>query len=139
MDDWYDELIRRILDAQEEMLKCEVEANTVVLNGRKYGKLFKDGFRPTIFGLKAEVANLPDEWDFLVQYVEPEPLNRDSETLKKIFAIMRRLLLVPLDGLNPIPRKGTTKRECYRALWEIQELLGTNKSNLVQKDGDRDA
>lgn len=51
----------------------------------------------------------------------------DRETLVKIYSIMRRLLLVKMDGLNPIPRKGTTKRECYRALYEIQELLGTRR------------
>jgi len=51
----------------------------------------------------------------------------DRATLEKIFAIMRRLLLVRMDGLNPIPRKGTTRHECYRALWEIQELLHTNQ------------
>lgn len=51
----------------------------------------------------------------------------DRATLEKIFAIMRRLLLVPMDGANPIPRKGTTRHECYRALYEIQELLETRR------------
>lgn len=47
----------------------------------------------------------------------------NSEILEKILAISRRLILVKMDGLNPIPRKGTTRRECYRALFEIKELL----------------
>ena len=64
----------------------------------------------------------------------------DRETLNKIFAIMRNLLIVPMDGLNPAPRKGTTKRECYRALWEIQELLGVRRigcKHIAQTNADR--
>lgn len=51
----------------------------------------------------------------------------DRETLVKIRSIMRRLLFVDMDGLGPVPRKGTTKREAYRALFEIQELLEIRK------------
>ena len=52
----------------------------------------------------------------------------DRETLVKISKIMRRLLLLPYGACGEIaPRKGTTRRECYRALWEIQELLQTRK------------
>ena len=64
----------------------------------------------------------------------------DRETIEKIFAIMRRLLLVKMDGLNPIPRKGTTRRECYQALYEIQELLETRRisgKHLPQTNADR--
>jgi len=64
----------------------------------------------------------------------------DRATLERIFAIMRRLLLVPMDGLNPIPRKGTTRHECYRALYEIQELLETRRcfgKHLPQTKGDK--
>lgn len=64
----------------------------------------------------------------------------DRATLEKIFAIMRRLLLVPLNGANPIPRKGTTRHECYRALYEIQELLETRRvfgKHLPQTNADR--
>ena len=50
----------------------------------------------------------------------------DRDTLLKIFKIMRRLLLVSYDPVGPIPRKGTTRHECYRALYEIQNLLHTN-------------
>lgn len=51
----------------------------------------------------------------------------DRETLEKIYSIMRGLFLVRMDGINPSPVKGTTKKECYRALYEIQELLGTRR------------
>ena len=64
----------------------------------------------------------------------------DRATLEKIYVIMRRLLLIKLDGLNPIPRKGTTRRECYRALYEIQELLETRRyfgKHLPQTNADR--
>lgn len=73
----YDELVDSILTAKEEMLKHKIEANSVTLNGRKYGKLIEDyplNIKPTIFGMavKAEYA-LPDDYDFLVQYEPPQP------------------------------------------------------------------
>jgi len=73
----YNELVDSILTAKEEMLKHKIEANSVTLNGRKYGKLIEDcplNFKPTIFGMavKAEYA-LPDDYDFLVQYEPPQP------------------------------------------------------------------
>ena len=64
----------------------------------------------------------------------------DRETLERIFDIMHRLLLVRMDGLNPIPRKGTTRHECYRALYAIQNLLGTSRAfgmHLTQTNADR--
>lgn len=79
----YDELMQSILTAQEEMLKYKIEANSVTLNGRKYGKLIENcppNMKPTIFGMavKADYA-LPDDYDFLVQYEPPQPMtNYDS-------------------------------------------------------------
>ena len=73
MADMYDDLCARILCAQEEMLKHEIEANTVVLNGKKYAKLMKPGYRPTILGMALEVDRmLPDDCDFIVQYRQPK-------------------------------------------------------------------
>ena len=71
----YDELMRSILTAQEEMLKHKIEANSVTLNGRKYGKMIENrppNMKPTIFGMyvKADYT-LPDDYDFLVQYEPP--------------------------------------------------------------------
>lgn len=73
----YNELCEAILTAQEEMLKYKVEANSVTLNGRRYGKLIENcppNMKPTIFGMavKADYA-LPDDYDFLVQYEPPQP------------------------------------------------------------------
>ena len=73
----YNELCEAILTAQEEMLKHKVEANSVTLNGRKYGKLIENcppNMKPTIFGMtvKADYA-FPDDYDFLVQYEPPQP------------------------------------------------------------------
>ena len=73
----YDELMKSILTAQEQMLKYSIEANSVTLNGRKYGKLIENlppNMKPTIFGMavKAEYA-MPDDYDFLVQYEPPHP------------------------------------------------------------------
>ena len=73
----YDELMQSILTAQEEMLKHSIKANSVTLNGRKYGKLIENlppNIKPTIFGMsvKADYA-LPDNYDFLVQYEPPKP------------------------------------------------------------------
>lgn len=73
----YDELMKSILTAQEKMLQHGIEANSVTLNGRKYGKLIENlppNMKPTVFGMavKAEYA-LPDDYDFLVQYEPPQP------------------------------------------------------------------
>lgn len=93
----YDELIKSILTAQEEMLKHKIEANSVTLNGRKYGKLIENcppNMKPTIFGMavKAEYA-MPDDYDFLVQYEPPQPKtnadklrNMTDEELAKLIA-----------------------------------------------------
>ena len=73
----YDELMRSILTAQDEMLKCAVEANSVTLNGRRYGKLVENcppNMKPTIFGMAVKVDySMPDDYEFLVQYEPPEP------------------------------------------------------------------
>jgi hypothetical protein len=53
---------------------------------------------------------------------------------------MRRLLLIRKSGLDPVPVKGTTRHECYRALYEIQELLETRRyfgRHLPQTHADR--
>lgn len=73
----YDELMESILTAQEQMLQHSIEANSVTLNGRKYGKLIENlppNMKPTVFGMavKADYA-LPDDYDFLVQYEPPRP------------------------------------------------------------------
>lgn len=73
----YNELMESILKAKEQMLRHNIEANSVTLNGRKYGKLVENlppNIKPTIFGMavKEEYA-MPDDCDFLVQYEPPQP------------------------------------------------------------------
>lgn len=73
----YDELMESILTAQEKMLQHSIEANSVTLNGRKYGMLIENlppNIKPTVFGMavKADYA-LPDDYDFLIQYEPPQP------------------------------------------------------------------
>ena len=63
------ELMERIVEAENLALKNEIEANAVVINGRKYG-MIKDhpGLTPTIFGMKVETRpDMPDDWDFFIQ------------------------------------------------------------------------
>lgn len=73
----YNELCEAILTAQNEMLKCKIEANSVTLNGRKYGKLINNcppNMKPTIFGMAVKTDySIPDDYDFLVQYESPQP------------------------------------------------------------------
>lgn len=57
-------------------------------------------------------------------FVPPIEKLRDTEILNSIELIMRRILIVSDDGF-PVPRKGTTRHECYRALYEIKKLLKT--------------
>lgn len=81
----YDELMESILTAQEHMLQHSIEANSVTLNGRKYGKLIENlppNIKPTVFGMavKADYA-LPDDYDFLVQY-EPPQLKTNADRLR---------------------------------------------------------
>ena len=74
----YEELMDSILTAQREMIKHCIEANSVTLNGKKYGKLIEklpSNMKPTIFGMAAKVDYaMPDEYDFLVQYEPPNPI-----------------------------------------------------------------
>jgi len=68
-----DDLLKNVLAARDELLKYEIEANTVVLNGKKFRKLIKPGFKPTIFGMDVYFdENLPLDCDLMVQYNPPK-------------------------------------------------------------------
>ena len=69
------ELMERVREAENQMLLHDVEANTVLVNGHKYGMLPPHpGLVPTLFGMRLETRDdLPDDWDFLIQYRKPEP------------------------------------------------------------------
>lgn len=72
-------LYQRIITAYNELKKHEIEANVVILNGKKYAKVLQEttpGYYPSIIGLKVELANLHDDWDFIVQQ-RAEPKTTD--------------------------------------------------------------
>ena len=70
-----EELMRRIVEAENVALKNEIEANAVVVNGRKYGMLKNyRGLPPTVFGMRLETKiDMPDDWDFFIQQRPPLP------------------------------------------------------------------
>ena len=55
----------------------------------------------------------------------------DSDILFKIKRIMSGVFLIEspeyAKGKAPVPRKGTSRNDCYRALYQIQELLQMRK------------
>lgn len=83
-------LCQRIYTAYNELLKHEIEANVVILNGKKYAKVLPEtmpGCYPSIIGLKVELANLNDDWDFIVQQrIEPKT-NGDKIREKKNYQL----------------------------------------------------
>ena len=81
----YDELMRRIITAKDELFKREIEANTVILNGQKYSVLVKDGYCPSIFGMAVETEFLPLEWDFIVQKkFEQKPPQTNADRIRSM-------------------------------------------------------
>lgn len=124
----YDELMDSILTAQEEMFKCKIEANSVTLNGRKYGKLIENlppNIKPTIFGMavKADYA-LPDDYDFLVQYESPQ----SQTNADRIRAMSDEELAELLTTVN----LGRISSEEY-LIWLKQEV-DDDKSGQDQRD-----
>lgn len=122
----YNELIESILTAQEMMLQHDIEANSVTLNGRKYGKLIENlppNIKPTIFGMavKADYA-LPDDYDFLVQREPPQPIT-NADRIRSMTDEKLAELLVSTDGDFPpncedVPVR---KLEAYWLDWLRQE------------------
>lgn len=125
----YDELMKSILTAQEQMLQHSIEVNSVTLNGRKYGKLIENlppNMKPTVFGMavKADYA-LPDDYDFLVQYEPPQPQTKadliramsDEELADKFEEI--QLKTVKAYGNDDLLLKGELKE--YWLDWLKQE------------------
>ena len=122
----YDDLIESILTAQEMMLQHDIEANSLTLNGRKYGKLIENlppNIKPTIFGMavKAEYA-LPDDYDFLVQY-EPPRLKSNADRIRAMSDEELAELLASTDGDFPPNCEGVPVRklEAYWLAWLRQE------------------
>lgn len=108
VDGKYDDLFARIAVAQEEMLKKMIEANTVVINGKKYGELCSDLQRiwacgylstPSIFGMAAvPEMQLPNDYDFVVQHRLDPPVSRfdsvcaENKRLKETLGKLRQTL-----------------------------------------------
>lgn len=66
ISDAAERLYKRVIAAQEQMLKDNIAHNTIVLNGNKYGYLKRPGQIPMMFGMKVETANMPEEYDFML-------------------------------------------------------------------------
>ena len=97
-DGLYKDLFEKIATAQEELLKHCVEANTVIINGKKYAKLAREmelcrfGDTPMIFGLAVEAAyNLPDDWEFIVQHRAQPPMSQYDKLIAENRALKAKL------------------------------------------------
>lgn len=79
------ELMDRIVEAENVALKNEINANAVVINGRKYGMLKRHpGLTPTIFGMRVETrVDMPDDWDFFLQERPPLVLTNYDRLISK--------------------------------------------------------
>lgn len=94
----YEDLFDRILTAQDMLLREGVRANTVVINGKKYGRLANDvnlkwrtSYTPAIFGMAVDVDSLPDDYDFVV-LCRAEPPRSDHDKLRdKIKELIEKL------------------------------------------------
>jgi hypothetical protein len=49
-------------------------------------------------------------------------MNQGADFLEKICQIANRCCLIPCDG-KPVPRKGTSRHDVYRAFYELQQML----------------
>lgn len=67
----YEDLMCRIATAFDELVFDKFRANTVMINQKKYAKLYNfviDNMHmnPCIAGLSVQMANLPDDFDFII-------------------------------------------------------------------------
>ena len=67
----YEDLMRSIATAFEELVFDKFRANTVIINQKKYAKLYdfvihNMHINPCIAGLSVQTANLPDDFDFII-------------------------------------------------------------------------
>lgn len=116
------ELMERIMEAENRAIKEEIEANTVVINGRKYGMIKdKPGLLPTIFGMRVETsADMPDDWDFFIQQRPPMVLtNADrirgmsDEELARFLPEIRNALTCVLSTDEGCPRPDDPCSDCW--------------------------
>lgn len=102
----YDELIERAIEAEEKMIYDGFRGNTIIINGKKYGRLYNfirryGGGRysmlaPCIAGLTVQGAPLPDDFDFIIAGVSPQldtkPCEKSYDELLRENSIMRNAL-----------------------------------------------
>lgn len=65
-----DEFLDTVLNAQKKFLETHIEPNVITLNSKRFSILKKPGYITTLFGMKVEYANLPDDIDFFLQHRE---------------------------------------------------------------------
>ena len=101
----YADLIHRVYSAYEQRLKDMVKTNTVIINGKKYGRLAEFMFNheyvntPALFGLNIGVdMQMDDDFDFFVAYLYDPPiteydkLKADYDRLKKQYDALREAM-----------------------------------------------
>ena len=127
----YDDLMKSILTAQDEMLRCGIEANSVTLNGRKYGKLIENlppNMKPTIFGMAVKADyTLPDDYDFLAQYEPPQPQTNSDRIRMMTDEELARFIFIGCDGRKCIEtdESESIPHQCERCWldWLKQEVI----------------
>lgn len=105
-DESVNSLFEKILTAHEMLLKDQIIANTVVLNGNKFAKWVKPGYRPTIFGMAVEYDNLPEDIDFFVQYKEPKSMTKADRIRAMTDKELARFLSFQVQGGEYIEHAG---------------------------------
>lgn len=113
-----EDFMKNVLAAYDKMLEAEIEANVIVLNGNKFSFLKKPGFAPTLFGMKVEYENLPESWDFYLQYRAKSKTNAD-----RIRSMTDEELAKFLDEAEP---------DCYMR-YEDEEGYSTCKSRNCEE------
>ena len=120
------ELFENILVAKEELLNNSIEANTVVLNGKKFAKFIPKvpGYKPTIFGMDiyCEENDMPFNSDFMVQYNPPKH-KTNSECIRTMSDTDLAALLSggePYPWCEQDPCPAETCQECI-LMWLKQE------------------
>ena len=107
------ELYERIIEAYDQAILHEINANTVVINGRKYGMLKgHPGLMPTLFGMRVETKiDMPDDWDFYLQERPPMVLtNGDRIRSKNDYDLADWIAKILCYCVNKIPNKPCSRK-----------------------------
>ena len=101
----YEDMIHRVYDAYDELLKEHVMANTVIINGKKYGRLADFMYNhtyikgPVLFGMSMGVdMKMDDDFDFWIANAWHPPrtdydkLKSDYDALKEKYEDIKELM-----------------------------------------------